>query len=207
MMTPMRSLSTTFLLTLLAATLSAQSSPQPAWEYWAGVDAVFARDDDTLAPTLMADTERFHLEARYNYEGMDTTSLWGGYTVRSADGESWAVTPMLGAAFGDTRGVLPGAEAIVNWRALDVYLELEHLFSSGGESGDFTYYWAELAISPTDWLRAGIVSQTSWPDDAPQVSQHGELLGFSYRDITLTAFLFDAGSDDETVVVTAAVEF
>ncbi|MHB0968958.1 MAG: hypothetical protein ACYC7A_01975 [Thermoanaerobaculia bacterium] len=203
----MQPLCTIFLLTLLATTLSAQSTPQPDWEYWAGIDAVFTRDDATLAPTLMADTERFHLEARHNYEGMNTTSLWGGYTVRSADGESWAVTPMLGAAFGDTRGVLPGAEAIINWRALDVYLELEHLFSTGGESDDFTYCWAELAVSPTEWLRAGIVSQATWPAGAPDSEQHGALLGFSYRDLTLTSFLFDAGSDDEMVVVTAAVEF
>lgn len=197
----------TLLLALLAAApVAAQSGAPPQWEFWAGVDFVFA-DDDIVAPTIMADSERWHLEARYNYEGENTTSLWGGWNFRAGDGESWIVTPMLGAAFGDTRGILPGAEVIANWKVFDVYLELEHLFSSGGDDEDFTYYWAELAASPVDWLRAGVVSQSTWIERKQDEVQHGGLLGFSWRSMTLTTFLFDAGTDDETVVVTAAIEF
>src|SRR5262245_10553406 len=64
-------------------------------------------DRDYVQPTFTADRNWLHLEARYNYEDLETGSAWVGYNF--AFGERLAVkgTAMLGGVFGKTTGIAP----------------------------------------------------------------------------------------------------
>src|ERR1043166_8770556 len=44
---------------------------------------------DYIQPTLLADKGRLHLEARYNYEGVDTVSAWLGWNFAGGDELFW----------------------------------------------------------------------------------------------------------------------
>jgi hypothetical protein len=208
----MRALSATLLCLLLGAPALAQSPAEPgaqtiAWSYYAAVNAYFPPGDDYLSPVFMADRERLHLEARYNYEGQDTASVWAGFNFESADGETWAITPILGGVFGDTEGVAVGVEGSFAWKRVAFYTEGEHLFSSDPDEDDFTYFWSELTLSPVEWLRAGFVSQRTRAYETDVDVMRGILVGVMHRSMSLTVDLFEPGSDDETFVVTAGVEF
>lgn len=200
------------LFTLIAVPSLAQSAPESEkaaepWAYWAGLDAFITPDDHYVAPTLMADRAWLHLEARYNYEGQDTASAWVGYNINHANRESWVITPMIAAVFGDTSGVAPGVEAIAAWKNFDFYTEGEYLISSGDDEDDFTYFWSELAYSPLEWLRAGIAAQRTRAYETDVDVQRGLLVGLKFGKMTLTTSLFEPGSDDQTVVVTGSTEF
>jgi hypothetical protein len=204
----MRSLTAAVFILLLATTSAAwaDDAAERAWELWAGVDAIFSPEGDRLAPTVMFDRDALHLEVRYAYEGERTTSLWAGRNFRAADGASWVVTPMLGVALGDVRGVLPGAEVIASWKALDLYVEAEHLFSASDGADDFSYVWSELALSPRSWLRTGIVFEGTWSGGAFERNP-GYLVGVTLRNATLTASGFSLGKADEKIVLSFGVEF
>jgi hypothetical protein len=68
---------------------SALAQPVPAtsssraralWEIGLTLDGYIVPDQDGyFSPTLAADREWLHLEARYNYEDLRTGSLWAGY--------------------------------------------------------------------------------------------------------------------------------
>lgn len=208
----MRALATILSCAVLAASVSAQTGidaqQEPkAWSYYATVSAYFVPADDYLSPVFMADRDRLHLEARYNYEGQDTVSAWLGYNLVAADGESWTVTPMLGGVFGDTKGIAAGVELSAAWRSFGFYSEGEHLFAADDDADDFTYFWTEVDWSPLDWLRVGFVSQRTraWETDLDIL--RGLLVGFTFHNVSVTTSLFEPGSDDETLVVTAGVEF
>ena len=68
-----------------------------------------------MQPTFTADRDWLHLEARYNYEALDTGSAWVGYNFSGGETLAWEFTPMIGGVFGDmpasrraTRGRLVG---------------------------------------------------------------------------------------------------
>ncbi|MFA6957252.1 MAG: hypothetical protein WC538_15385 [Thermoanaerobaculia bacterium] len=178
------------------------------WEYYAEVTGNFVPDGgDYAAPVIMADRDWLHLEARYNYEDQNTTSVWGGYSFKSGGDESLVVTPMLGGVFGDTDGVAAGVEVIADWKRLDLYVEGEHLFASGDDEEDFTYFWSELTYRASDWFRAGLVSQRTRAIETDVGVMRGALVVLTFENVYLYTSLFEPGSDDETLVVSLGAEF
>ena len=112
---------------------------------------------------------------------------------------------MIGAVFGHTKGIAPGVEVTAAWKKIDFYTEGEYLFASGSE--DFAYFWSELAYSPFEWLRTGVVAQRTRAFDTGVDVQRGLLVGLKFKRATLTTTVFEPGSDSQTFVVTAATDF
>ena len=78
-----------------------------------------------MQPTFTADRDWLHLEARYNYEALDTGSAWVGYNFSGGETVTWELTPMLGAVFGATDGIAPGYKGSLGWKKLELYSEGE----------------------------------------------------------------------------------
>ena len=112
-----------------------------------------------MQPTIRADRGWLHLEARYNYEALDTGSAWIGYNFSVGEKLNLEFTPMLGAVFGKTTGVAPGYEFTLSWRKLQLYSEGEYVFDTGDSAASFFYKWSELTLAPVDWFRFGLVVQ------------------------------------------------
>ena len=63
---------------------------------------------DFVLLQLYADRGALHLEARYNYEDLQTGSAWVGWTFGFDGTLSAEFTPMAGALIGNTNGLAPG---------------------------------------------------------------------------------------------------
>lgn len=162
---------------------------------------------DYLQPTLTADRGRLHLEARYNYEDLDTASAWVGYTFSGGDTLTFEVTPMLGGVFGNTAGIAPGFELTLGYRRLELYSEGEYVFDTSDSSGSFFYSWSELTFAPVDWLRFGLVGQRTRVYQTDRDIQHGLLVGISLEHVDLTFHAFNPGGEDQTLVFAARVSW
>ena len=87
----------------------ADEAGDTAWSFSASASTYFLPDSrDFVQPTVTADRGRLHLEARFNYEGLDTGSVWVGYNVRLGERVTLELTPIVGVVFGHTTGVAPG---------------------------------------------------------------------------------------------------
>src|SRR6476646_3235074 len=105
------------------------------------------------------DIRRLHLEARYNYEGLHSGSVFVGANAGAGDKIAIAATGMVGAVFGDTRGIVPGFRITLTWWKLDLSTEDEIVIDPWNADNSFFYSWSELGFSPWDWLRVGLVAQ------------------------------------------------
>lgn len=169
----------------------AKKPEEPGWEFSATVLAYRLREDrDYLQPTLMADHDTMHLEARYNYEDHDTGSLWVGYNFSFEKDVKLDVTPMIGAVFGGTAGIAPGAEATLTWWRLRLYSEAEYVIQFHGEN-NFFYTWSEATISPWDWMEAGFVIQRTRVYDNGVDVQRGLLIRFFWKSLEITGAYFN----------------
>jgi len=94
---------------------------------------------DYVQPTITADRGWLHLEARYNYEALDTGSAWVGYNLSGGDKLVWEITPMLGGVFGKSTGIAPGYKGSLSWWKLELYSEGEYVVDTGDSSASFFY--------------------------------------------------------------------
>lgn len=179
-----------------------------AWSFTASAYTYLVPEDrDYVQPTVAAEHGRLHLEARYNYENLDTASVWIGWQF-DADGALAAeITPMVGGVFGDTKGVAPGYKGSLTWRKLELYSESEYLFDTGNSSDSFFYNWSELTLAPLEWFRFGAVVQRTRAYKADRDIQRGLLIGLSYRSVDLTAYVFNPDEHKPLLVIALGVKF
>src|SRR5262249_13548856 len=140
------------------AEVSPPSSNQ--WEFYASLYGYLAPDSrDYVNPNFTADHGALHLEARYNYEALETGSLWLGYNLSFVEKLVLEIAPMLGGVFGDLTGIAPGYNLLLSYKHFALSSQSEYFFDPGNSSGNFFYTWSELTYSPWEWLRAGLVTQ------------------------------------------------
>jgi hypothetical protein len=199
-----------------APTIHAQDPPAPAaaaesetaWEFGlSGALYVLPDEEDFVQPTLRADRGMLHLETRYNYEDRDSVSFFAGANFEFGDNLKLALTPMLGGLAGNTEGIIPALEADFTAGIFGAYAEAEYVFDLGDSSSKYFYMWSELSLWPTEWLRAGVVTQRTRVYKTERDIQRGLLLGFSFKRLEGTVYFFNPGSDDHFTVVSLGVSF
>jgi len=179
------------------------------WEF-AATGYYYALDDqsDYFSAIATADRDALHLEARYNYEALDSGSLFVGWTFAGGDALSWAFTPVLGAVFGSMQGIAPGFEASLAYGMVDFYTEVEYVRDLDVRDDSFTYAWSELGVSPLAWLRVGIVGQRSRVHESDRDIQRGGFAQLTSGRFTLGAYVFNPDdSDDRFVIVSLGAAF
>ncbi len=186
----------------------APAAEEKAWSwdltgYW--VDP--PEDDAYGSAILRADRGVLHLEARYNYEAIDTGSLFAGRTF-SWEGEvGFSLVPMVGAVFGHTQGVAPGLELDVRWKILEFYVESEYVFDVEGRDDSFFYAWSELTATPVEWLSFGLVGQRTRAYDTDVEVDRGLLVRVYVKSVTATVYVFNLDTDDPYVMVGIGISF
>lgn len=185
----------------------AQVPEAPTWEFAGSI--YYSRPpgevSDRLTPILYADRGPLHLEARYNYEDLETGSIFAGYSFPIEGEVSGGVTPMLGGVFGQTGGVAPGVEASLDWKRLAWYVEAEYLFDAHDRGDDFFYSWSTLTYGITDSLRAGLVMERSKLVDTGWDVNPGLAVELKVKNLGFSVYAYDIGTDDFYAVV--AVQF
>ncbi|HTY43317.1 MAG TPA: hypothetical protein VMH79_15715 [Thermoanaerobaculia bacterium] len=203
----------TLLFSALAAAGSAQDSAAPAgkpaaWALNASLYGYFPPEDVHYAqPTVMADHGALHLEARYNYEALKSGSAWVGWNLSAGKELTLNATLLAGGVVGDLRGVAPGYELTLTWKAFQLYSEGEYVFDTSDSSGDFFYNWAQLGWSPWEWLSVGLASQRTRVYHTSLDVQRGVFVGFTWKSLSLNVFVFNPGWKTPTVVSSLAVSF
>jgi len=184
------------------------SEDEPAWEFSVSGSTYFVPEDSNfLQPSFTADRDWLHLEARYNYEAIDTGSAWVGYNFSGGETVTWELTPMLGAVFGATDGVAPGYKGTVGWKKLEFYSEGEYVFDAGETSDSFFYNWSELTFAPVESFRFGMVTERTRAYETDRDIQRGLLAGFSYRRLSVTGYVFNPDDEKPTFVLAVVVTF
>lgn len=179
-----------------------------AWAFTLSVDGYLVPDGaDYVQPTISADRDWLHLEARYNYEALKTGSVWAGWNFYGGKSLEWAFTPMIGGVFGDLTGVAPGYEGSLNWWRLELYSEGEYVFDLEDSSESYFYTWTQLTLAPVDWLRVGLLAQRTRVYESDRDIQRGFLVGVSYKTVDVTTYLLNPDEGDPALIVEVDLSF
>ena len=193
--------------------VAAATNPQPdadekAWSFSASAYTYFVPDDrDFVQPTFTADRGSLHLEARYNYEALDTGSAWVGYNFSGGEKLAWELTPMIGGVLGDTTGIAPGYKGSLSWLKLELYSEGEYVFDAGETADSFFYNWSELTFAPVESFRFGMVTQRTRVYQTDREIQRGLLAGVSFKNLDVAGYVFNPDDEKPTFVLSIALTF
>ena len=187
---------------------SSGTSASNAWSFSLTADGyVVPHAKFYVSPTGTADRGWLHLEARYNYENLQTGSMWVGRNFSVGHTLVFEVTPMIGGVFGNTTGVAPGYEFSLSYKHLEVSSSGEYVFDTKNRNGSFFYSWPQLTYSPLDWLQVGVAAQRTRAYHTSLDTQRGLLVGFSHKEVRFTTYIFNPGGSDQTVVFELAWSF
>lgn len=188
--------------------LSVDEGRAADWSFVASVSGYVMPDEkDYLAPVLLADRDWLHLEARHNYENLDTASLWAGCNFRVGEKLFLDFTPMVGGVLGHTRGIAPGWRLTLSRGSVEFANETEFVFDARDSENNFLYMWSELTWAPTDWLWVGLVGQRSRVFQSELDVQRGFLLGCTIKEVDFTTYVFNWGWTDPTFVFSIGMKF
>jgi hypothetical protein len=160
-----------------------------------------------VQPTMMIEGDWLHLEARVNYEDLDTGSAWVGYNLSAGEQVTLELTPMVAAVFGTTAGIAAGYRGSLTWRRLDLSSEAEYMFDAGDAADNFLYTWSELGWSPSGWFRTGVVVQRTKAYQTEFDIQRGLFASVSLRRAQIAAYVLNPDANQPTVVLGVIVGF
>lgn len=164
-------------------------------------------EQDFLLPILSADRGSLHLEGRYQYEDLETGSLWAGWTFATGTRLRLEATPIAGLAFGRTDGLAPGLELTLSWKSFELYSENEYVFDLGSREDNYFYAWSELGWQARPWLRLGLSLQRTRLYQSEREVDRGLFAAVSRGPVELVVYGFDLDGDAPFAIVALAVEF
>jgi hypothetical protein len=147
------------------------------------------------------------LEARYNYEDLETFSGWVGYNIMGGNEIEYVVTPMIGGVVGLTQGIAPGLELTFAYKQVELYSELEYLIDSQTTENNFFYAWTDFTWALKDWLWFGLSGQRTRLYKTDLDIQRGLLVGSGFKNWEFTGYLYNLAFDDPFVILTLSVSF
>jgi hypothetical protein len=181
---------------------------RPSWEFAVTAYPTVVRDGDNYTSVIAAaDRGPLHLEARYNYEAVGARSAFVGWTFSGGEAVTWELTPLLGGAWGSVRAFVPGLEASVAWKSLDLYVEAEYISDSAERTDSYFYAWSELGFRPVEWLRVGLAGQRTRAYGGDREIQRGPFAQLTWGPVTIGGFWFNPGSTDQVFVGSIGATF
>ena len=192
--------------TLLAANTAAAQENAQAWAFSATALLYVDAGPSFLLPIVAADHDALHLEARWNYEDLETFSGWVGWTFETGDSLHLAFTPMLGGVAGRSDGIAPGVELTLGWRAFELYTESELVIPLDDQDG-YLYTWTQLTWSPSERVGVGLSGQRLRSAGSERTIDFGPMATFQAGPIGLEAYVYNPFSSDAFTVIGASVAF
>lgn len=201
---------TFYLLPITSSAQETKDSSQSKWSFSASGYYYFIPEDaNTYTLIGTADYKKLHLEARYNYEDLNTASAFAGwrFETRKEKEFQFGVTPMLGFAFGNTNGFVPAVELDASYKIFDFYSESEYLVDFESNENNFFYTWSELAVTPVESLRTGISIQRTHLYQTELDTQRGIFAEYSFWKLTAGAYYFNPFSGSNFVIASLSIDF
>jgi hypothetical protein len=186
---------------------SPDSDAVPTLEMNVGLNNYFFKNDYIFNPVVTADRGGLHLEGRYNYEDLNTLSLFAGYNISVGQALRWEVTPMFGFAFGHTSGIIPAVESTLSYGAFEWYIETEYMIITDDGDENYLFTWSELNYYPWDWLSVGIIGTRTRLYETDLEVPRGFSLGYYHGPFAVMGSLMNAGFGDPYFYLSASFVF
>jgi hypothetical protein len=137
-------------------------------------------------------SRNWYAEARYNYEDIETFSLYFGKSFSGEKSLGYSLTPIAGASIGRFRAISTGLNVDLEYGKFFFSAQSQYSVATdkGKGSDDFFYSWSEAGFQPVEWFFAGASFQQTYMANE-KLMEPGALIGFSFGRFTIPVYGFD----------------
>lgn len=146
-------------------------------------------------------TKNWYAEGRYNYEAINTLSLYGGKTFEKKGVFSYAASPILGVVLGQMNGGSAGLNLELDFRKFYFNTQSQYTFSVQQRSKSFVYSWSDLTYQLSEKFAAGISVQQTKLYQVNGALERGFLIKPTYKSFTFPLYIFKPESRDRYFVL------
>ena len=146
-------------------------------------------------------TNNWYGEARYNFDELNTFSLYAGRKFSGSGNLSWEAIPLVGGLMGQMTGGSVGVNFGMDFRKLFFESQSQYSFSIENATDKFFYSWSELGYNATAWLYAGVAVQQTNIYKTIGKLEPGCMIGFSIKNWTIPFYAFNTVDEERYFVV------
>src|SRR5438270_2856188 len=115
------------------------------------------RQTFTMVPVINFETSKnWYVEGRYNFEALNTMSVYAGKTFYKKAVASYSVSPVIGAVLGRYKGGSVGVNGDADYKKYSFSSQLQYTFSINHKTQDFLYSWSDLSYQPLNNFSTGV---------------------------------------------------
>jgi hypothetical protein len=144
----------------------------------------------------------YYIEARGNYEAINSASLYFGKTFRKKALVSYSITPIAGLVTGSFNGGSVGANVALDYKKISVSTQSQYTFSIENRATNFTYSWSDLTYQLKEWVSAGVSLQ-----QIRGLFEKGILVRGVYKNWSIPIYVFNPAASERYFVLGLNVEW
>jgi len=149
----------------------------------------------------------WYTEARYNYEDINTGSIYVGRNYAGGKKVTYEVTPMAGIVFGNYKGISTATNIELAYKQMFFSGQLQYTINNEQQDNNFFYNWSELGCKLFNKFYGGVSVQQTKLYNSKLTNSVGVLLGFETGKITVPFYLFNPLSKDRNLVMGLIIEW
>lgn len=156
----------------------------------------------TYMPVMHYQTKsNWYGEARYNYEDVETFSLFLGRAFTGGNDLNFSVVPMLGGSVGKFKGVSTGLNVDMDYNKFFFSSQSQYSMPANPYGRYFWYSWSEVGYQSMKWLYAGLSVQHTHDRLTGDDLQPGMMIGFTFNKFTIPVYTFDPFGNGRNFIV------
>jgi len=145
--------------------------------------------------------KNWYAEARYNYEEVETFSLYLGRAFTGGNELNYSVVPMLGGSMGKFKGVSTGLNIDMEYNKFFFSSQSQYSMPVSQYGQNYWYSWSEVGYQSMKWLYAGLSVQHTHDRLIGDEVQPGMMIGFMFNKFTIPVYTFDPFTNGRNFIV------
>ena len=145
--------------------------------------------------------KNWYAEARYNYEAMETFSLYLGRAFTGGNNLNYTFVPMLGGSMGKFKGVSTGLNIDMEYNKFFFSSQAQYSMPTNQYGQNYWYSWSEVGYQSMKWLYAGLSVQHTHDRLTGDEVQPGMMIGFTFNRFTIPVYTFDPFTNGRNFIV------
>ena len=145
--------------------------------------------------------KNWYAEARYNYEAVETFSLYLGKAFTGGNNLNYSFVPMLGGSVGKFKGISTGLNIDLEYDKFFFSSQAQYSMPTSQYCDYFWYSWSEVGYQSLKWLYAGLSVQHTHDRLTGNELQPGMMIGFVFNRFTIPVYTFDPFTNGRNFII------
>ncbi|MCW3118863.1 MAG: hypothetical protein JWM28_2945 [Chitinophagaceae bacterium] len=151
--------------------------------------------------------KNLYTELRYNYEDLNTVSVYVGKTLFIKGNSDFSFSPMAGLVMGKYTGGSLAMNTDFEYKKIFFSSQAQYTISNDDKANSFFYNWSELLYYTRPWFFTGITIQQTWLCEIKMKTVTGLLAGFKKNKWSIPVYLFRPLDREKYVVIGINIEW